>query len=90
MLSTSEIKEVKKVSVDLLTKLKDEKLKVDKWRESRQITASVKNMINDTLAYLPLQAYSDDDLTIKSVNVYQHIYMNYPGGGQNLYANSII
>jgi type I restriction enzyme R subunit len=86
-LSDKEIKEVKKVSVDLLNKLKEEKLKIEKWRESRTISASVKNIINDSLAYLPIQSYTDDDLTIRAVNVYQHIYMNYPGTGNNLYSN---
>jgi type I restriction enzyme R subunit len=86
-LTASEIKEVKKVSVDLLNKLKEEKLKVERWRESRTVSASVKNIINDSLAYLPIHSYTDDDLTIRSVNVYQHIYMNYPGAGNNLYSN---
>lgn len=84
-LNNDEIKEVKKVSLDVLKKLKDEKLKIEKWRESRTVAASVKNIINDTLAFLPLNSYSDDDLTIKSVNVYQHIYVNYPGGNGSVY-----
>jgi len=78
----SEIKEVKKVSVDVLLKLKEEKLQIERWRESRQITAQVKTTIFDTLQWLPQTSYSDQDVSEKTISVYQHIYTNYPGGAR--------
>jgi len=87
-LSPEELKEVKKVSVDLLTKLKEEKLKIDRWRESRQITAQVKTIIFDTLQWLPQTTYSDLDISEKTINVYQYIYANYPGGQFNTYTRA--
>lgn len=85
-LTPPEIKEVKKVSVDILAKLKEEKLQIERWRESRQITAQVKTTIFDTLQWLPQTSYSDQDVSEKAIHVYQHIYTNYPGGQQSVYA----
>jgi len=78
-LNTGEVKEVKKVSVDILKKLKREKLNVERWRESRQITAQVKTMIFDTLQWLPQNTYTDTDVSEKTLQVYQHIYTTYSG-----------
>lgn len=75
-----ELKEVKKVAADTLSKLKTEKLTIDRWRESLQITAQVKTLIYDSLQYLPQQTYSDNEVAEKSDLVYQHIYTVYPGG----------
>lgn len=87
-LSEKETKQVKKVAVDTLTKLKAEKLKVDRWRESRQVTAQVKTIIFDTLQWLPQESYTDFEVSEKTVHVYQHIYTNYSGGLNNLYTRN--
>lgn len=78
-LSKEDLREVKKIAVKLLTTLKEEKLRVDRWRESRQITAQVRTIIVDMLQYLPQDSYSDEDVTQKSVQVYQHVYSTYNG-----------
>ena len=78
-LSTEEIKEVKKIAVDTLEKLKTEKLIIDRWRESRQITAQIKTMIFDSFQWLPQPVYTDSDVADKTMSVYQHIYSNYSG-----------
>ena len=79
-LTNAELKDVKKVATDVLEKLKAEKLNVERWRESQQITAQVKTLIFNTLQWLPQQSYSDTDVNEKTSNVYQHIYVNYPNG----------
>lgn len=84
-LSDKELKEVKKVASKTLDILKSEKLSIDKWRESRQIKAQVKSTIYDNLLYLPQESYSDEEVGIKTANVYQHIYSNYYGGGKSIY-----
>ena len=84
-LSVKELKEVKKVSVDLITKLKLEKLKIERWRESRQLTAQVKTIIFDTLQWLPQDSYTDEEVGEKTINIFQHVYSNYPGGINNVY-----
>ncbi|SHM84069.1 type I restriction enzyme, R subunit [Cyclobacterium lianum] len=84
-LGPTEKKAVKKIAQQTLDKLKAEKLKIDRWRESRQITAQVKGMIYDNLLWLPQEVYSDEEVSLKTVSVYQHIYTNYFGGGKSVY-----
>lgn len=84
-LAGKDLKMVKKVAKETLEKLKAEKLKIDRWRESRQITAQVKGMIYDQLLWLPPEAYSDEEVSLKTVKVYQHIYSSYYGGGRSVY-----
>lgn len=81
-------KSVKKIARKTLDKLKTEKLKVDRWREKREITAQVRNLIHDNLLYLPQEIYTDKDVEVKTVDVYQHIYSNYYGGGRSVYQKS--
>ena len=88
VLSSKEVKAVKKVAVDVLLKLKAEKLRIERWRDSRQLTAQVKTIIFDTLQWLPQEHYSDEEVDAKTINVYQHIYSNYPGGGNSVYGKS--
>ncbi len=76
-LSDQEEAEVKKVAVKTLSTLKDEKLKVERWRESTQVTAQVKTTILESLQYLPQQAYNDNEVSSRAELVYQHIYSNY-------------
>ncbi len=87
-LNSKELKEVKKVAQQTLDKLKAEKLNIDRWRESRQITAQVKSAIYDNLLWLPQEAYNDDDVSQRTISVYQHIYSNYYGGGKSVYQRS--
>ena len=85
-LDGKDIKQVKKVAKETLDKLKAEKLKIERWRESRQITAQVKAMINNNLLLLlPEHVYTDEDVRSKTVSVYQHIHSNYYGGGKSVY-----
>tara|TARA_B110000090_G_scaffold132117_1_gene145484 strand:- start:82 stop:567 length:486 start_codon:yes stop_codon:yes gene_type:complete len=84
-LTKDEEAEVKKVAIKTLAKLKAEKLRVERWRESTQITAQVKTMIHDNLLWLPEKIYLDDEVETKAVDVYQHIYTNYYGGGASIY-----
>jgi type I restriction enzyme, R subunit len=60
-----------------LTKLKKEKLKIERWRESRQVTAQIKTMIFDSLQWLPPQVYNDRDVGERTINIYQHVYARY-------------
>ncbi|EON76840.1 Type I restriction-modification system, restriction subunit R [Lunatimonas lonarensis] len=84
-LGSKEKNAVKKIAQQTLDKLKAEKLKIERWRESRQITAQVKGMIYDTLLWLPQEVYTDEEVSLKTVSVYQHIYTNYFGGGKSVY-----
>ncbi len=80
-LDDNELKQVKKVAKQTLEHLKTEKLKIAKWRESRQIRAQIKNIINDELLWLPQSSYTDEEVDLKAVTIYQHIFSRYGVGG---------
>lgn len=89
-LTTKELKEVKKVAAITLETLKSEKLKIENWRESRQIKAQIKSAIYDNLLYLPQDYYSDEEVGVRTANVYQHIYTNYYGNSKSVYNRNVI
>ncbi len=76
---------VKKVSIETLENLKKEKLKIERWRESNQVSAQVKIIIRQCLLHLPKETYPDDEVDVKTLDVYQHIHSNYYGGGASIY-----
>lgn len=84
-LTRKEQDEVKKVAGDLLAGLKQEKLRLEHWRESTQLSSEVRVIIDDALQWLPRAPYPDGELADKSLLVYQHVYSNYQGGGQSAY-----
>jgi type I restriction enzyme R subunit len=55
---------------------------VARWRESRSIKAQVRNLIYENLLWLPSESYSDEEVDLKAVAVYQHVFANYQGGGK--------
>jgi type I restriction enzyme, R subunit len=84
-LAKKEREEVKKVAKETLDILKAEKLKIERWRESRQVTAQVKSTIYERLLYLPQERYTDEEVSQRTLDVYQHIFTNYYGGGESVY-----
>lgn len=84
-LTPDEEKAVKKVAQETLKKLKAEKLKVDRWRESTQVRSQIRTMITDSLQHLPPKSYLDDELPDIELLIYQHVYTNYQGAGMSTY-----
>jgi type I restriction enzyme R subunit len=84
-LSKKEETEVKKVATKMLETLKTEKLRIERWRESIEVSAQVKVMIADSLQWLPQEPYPEEELGEKSLLVYQHVYANYQGAGDSTY-----
>lgn len=81
-LNTAEIKSIKTIAASLLKTLKDEKLKIDHWREKESARDAVKQAIYDFLwndrTGLPTECYTEDDVAQKTDLVFQHIYRAYP------------
>ncbi len=81
-LDANEIKRIKKVAVELLKRLKREKLRIDHWREKESTRDAVRIAIRDFLwderTGLPVDAYSDDDVEHRAEDVFRHIYRAYP------------
>lgn len=76
-LTKKEKEEVKKVAKETLEILQKEKLNIPNWKESREIRSSVKTTIYDKLLWLPEEKYTDEDVSMRSVQVYQHVYSNF-------------
>ena len=83
-LSAQEEQEVKRMARELLTKVLTEKLVLD-WRKRQQSRAVVRVAIEEMIWRLP-ECYSDAMCRQKSTQVYQHVYENYWGAGQSVYA----
>ena len=81
-LTPAETKQVKKVAVELLKTLKAEKLKIDHWREKEASRDAVKVAIRDFLwreeTGLPLDSYSDAEVSAKTEDIFRHVYRVYP------------
>jgi type I restriction enzyme R subunit len=81
-LSKKQISAIKKVSKGLLTRLKEEKLSIDHWREKESTRDAVRQSIHDFLyddkTGLPVDSYTDDDVQSKATDVFQHVFRVYP------------
>jgi len=73
-LSKEEKEIVKKVAKETLEVLQKEKLNIPNWKESREIRSGVKTTIYDKLLWLPEDKYTDEDVSMRSIQVYQHVY----------------
>lgn len=73
-LTKKEREQVKKVAKDTLEKLQNEKLNIPNWKESREMKAGIKTTIYDQLLWLPEDKYTDEEVSLKSLAVYQHVY----------------
>ncbi len=91
-LTTAEIKRIKEVAVELLQTLKLEKLKYDHWgakgstRDAVRIT--IKDFLYSEVTGLPVGVYSEDEVTIKTEDVFRHVYRVYPKLPSPYYAES--
>lgn len=79
-LTPKEIGQIKQVAVELLATLKEEKLKVDQWRDKEGTRDAVRSAIFDFLysdkTGLPA-AYSEDEIKDRSGKVFQHVFYAY-------------
>ena len=81
-LAARDVERVKAVAVGLLRTLKAEKLRIDQWREKEATRSAVKVAIHDFLygdeTGLPTGAYSDGEVTVRSDDIFRHVYRVYP------------
>jgi len=81
-LSRKEIDRIKKVAVDLLDTLKNEKLNVDNWREKESTRDAVRQRIYDYLyddkTGLPEESYAENEIKGLTEMLFNHVYRTYP------------
>jgi len=92
-LSNADIKQIKKVAVDLLETLKAEKLKIDHWRDKETTRDTVRITIKDFLwsdkTGLPVNSYTEDEVAAKAEDVFLHVFRAYPRVPSPFYAEAI-
>ncbi|MGD9852411.1 MAG: type I restriction enzyme endonuclease domain-containing protein [Nitrospirales bacterium] len=81
-LNSSDIQRIKTVATQLLARLKEEKLRVDQWREKEATRDVVRQAIHDFLwsedTGLPVDCFAEADVEVKTADVFRHIYRAYP------------
>lgn len=73
---------IKKVSTQLLTTLKAEKLRMDHWPDKQTTRDAVLLQIRDYLysdeTGLPVESYSEEEVSQKTAAVFEHVFRVYP------------
>ncbi len=84
-LSEKEKKEIKKVSKEILEKLKNENKLVIDWRKKQQARADVKITIDDLLYDGLPKSYVTQEYQLRLDLVYRHVYDSYYGENKSVY-----
>lgn len=85
-LEENEKNKIKKIAVELLDELKNDKLKVEQWSDKSVTAAAVFNTVNKTLFdTLPYPTFQNDEIELKTNLIYQHLRDQYYGGGISVY-----
>jgi type I restriction enzyme R subunit len=81
-LTAADIARIKEVAVDLLKTLKEEKLKIDHWRDKESTRDAVRLTIRDfpwsDTTGLPIGSYTEGDVHLKADEVFRHVFRVYP------------
>ena len=81
-LKSADIKRIKTVAAELLDRLKEEKLRIDHWRDKETTRDAVRVTIHDYLwsddTGLPIDTYTEDDVNDKAEDIFRHVYRAYP------------
>ena len=93
-LSASEIKRIKDIAVELLERLKAEKLRIDHWRDKEATRDAVRLTIRDFLwsdkTGLPVDCYTENDVQTKAEDIFRHVYRAYPTVPSPYYASTAL
>lgn len=76
-LSKEDIKAIKKVSVDLLAKIKGKIAELDHWTDKQETKAAVDNMIRDILWTELPECYDEISISMYRQRVYEYFYTRY-------------
>ncbi len=77
-LSKEDIKKVKMLAQEMLTKIKARIHELDHWRDKEETQSIISVMIRDLLwANLP-ESYGDNEIAIYKQTLYEYVYNTYP------------
>ena len=81
-LTSKEIKRIKAIAVELLEKLKAEKISVNHWRDKEAtrdaVHVAIKNFLWNDQIGLPIDAYDEQEVIQRADAVFAHIFRAYP------------
>ena len=76
-LSKQDIKKIKTVAVDLLTKIKAKIAELDHWTDKQETKATIENLIRDTLWEGLPESYDEGKVAEYRRKIYEYIYTRY-------------
>lgn len=76
-LSKEDIKAIKKVAVDLLSKIKTRISELDHWTDKQETKAEIDNLIRDTLWMELPECYDEIRISEYRQRIYEYVYMRY-------------
>lgn len=76
-LSKNDIKQLKKVAVDLLQKIKAKIAELDHWTDKQETKAAVDNLIRDTLWKELPASYDEVSISHYRQQIYEYVYTRY-------------
>lgn len=77
-LSKNDIAKLKKVSIDLLDKVKLRIKELHNWTEKANTQAAIQTLVRNTLWTSLPESYSNDSIDDYSNKLYEYIYERYP------------
>ena len=93
VLNSEDVKRIKLIAVELLEKLKAEKLRVDNWREKETtrdaVRVAIKDYLWDETIGLPVNSYAEEEVEEKSNDVFAHVFRVYPTVPSPYYAKAM-
>ena len=93
-LTSKEISRIKSVATTLLQTLKEEKLRVDHWRDKEATRDAVRQAIHDFLwsddTGLPVDCYDEQEVEQRADEVYRHVFRAYPQIPSPFYQGSAV
>lgn len=76
-LSKEDIKAIKKVAVNLLSKIKSKIAELDHWTDKQETRAAVDNLIRDTLWEELPECYDEASISMYRQQIYEYVYTQY-------------
>ncbi|MBQ9787169.1 MAG: hypothetical protein IJW33_03260 [Lentisphaeria bacterium] len=77
-LSKNDIKEIKKIAVELLAQIKEKIAELDHWRGKSDTQAIVSTLIRDSLFVSLPQSCDDQSINRYTDLICEHVYNRYP------------
>ncbi len=77
-LAEQDVQRIKKVAVELLTKVKAKIAELDHWTDKQETKAAVDNLIRDTLWEGLPECYDELSISAYRQKIYEYIYTRYP------------